>query len=216
MKKLFKSLICVLVVVLLISAFVGCAQTTVTYDPEPFEEVVDDYRLYLDETFNSVQDLSDCQGYRNWYYYCGDPEDGSLDYMVFNDFYGRWCSQYQTIYEFTYMWSSVWLPEALQGYGIGMSFKAPATGTLDVSVNLKLLQLPEFSIGDGVIFTISDINGDPYDGVSISTAEGDKDIPLHCTVDVKMGEEVLFMLFPNSGNKHDSTDVNITVKYIEE
>mgnify|MGYP001084596238 CR=1 FL=1 len=40
-------------------------------------EDVDDYKLYLNDTFNSVKDLSDAQGYRNWYYYCGDTDDNS-------------------------------------------------------------------------------------------------------------------------------------------
>lgn len=214
MKYLFKSFVSILLVtVLLCSA--GCTTETVSYDPEPQTETVDDYKLYLGETFNSTKDMSDCQGYRNWYYYCGDPEDGSLAYMVFNDYYGRWCSKYQQIYYFTYMWGTAWLPEDQQGYGIGMSFKAPATGKVNVSVTLKLLELPEFSNGDGVIFMISDINGDPYEGVSIDPVDGDKDITLECTVDVKMGEEILFMLFPNSNNTHDFTNVDITVEYTE-
>lgn len=214
MKNLFKSLACALLVVALLCG-AGCSMESVSYDPEQTPETVDDYKLYLNETFNSTKDMSDCQGYRNWYYYCGDPEDGSLSYMVFNDYYGRWCSKYQQIYYFTYMWGTAWLPEDQQGYGIGMSFKAPATGTVDVSVTLKLLALPEFSNGDGVIFMISDINGDPYEGTSIEPADGDKEITLECSVDVKMGEEILFMLFPNSNNTHDFTNVDITVQYTE-
>lgn len=212
MKRLFKSLASIVLIIFLLCG-ASCSMETVTYDPEPKTEVVDDYTQYLGETFNSTQDLSDCQGYRNWYYYCGDPEDGSLSYMVFNDYYGRWCSKYQQIYYFTYMWGTAWLPEDQQGYGIGMGFKAPATGKLDISVTLRLLELPKYSNGDGVIFMISDIKGDPYEGVSISPADGDKDIFLECSVDVKMGEEILFMLFPNSNNTHDFTNVDITINY---
>lgn len=215
MKRVYKYIVSILLIVFLMCIFASCSKETITYDPEPTAEVVDDYTQYLGQTFNSTQDLSDCQGYKNWYYYCGDPEDGSLAYMVFNDYYGRWCSKYQQIYYFTYMWGTTWLPEDQQGYGIGMGFKAPATGKLDISVTVRLLALPKFSNGDGVIFTISDINGDPYDGVSITPADGDKDITLDCTVDVEIGEEVLFMLFPNSNNTHDFTNVDITINYVE-
>ena len=40
---------------------VGCSKNSAN-------KVVDDYKLYLNDTFNSTLDLSDCQGYRNWYY----------------------------------------------------------------------------------------------------------------------------------------------------
>lgn len=216
MKKIFKTLICLLLACVSLCVFASCSETkSVVYDPAPSAEETDDYTKYLGDTFNSTADLSDCQGYRNWYYYCGDPEDNSLAYMVFNDYYGRWCSKYQQLYYFTYMWSSVWLPEDQQGYGIGMGFKAPATGTVEISVTLKLLALPEFSNGDGVIFMISDKNGDPYEGTSIVPADGNKEIVLETEVEVKMGEEILFMLFPNSNNTHDFTNVDITINYIE-
>ena len=213
MKNVIKKSSLALLTALLTLGAVGCGKTT--YNPPLPSAGVDDYTQYLNETFNSTADLSDCQGYRNWYYYCGDPDNDTLSYMVFNDFYGRWCSEYQGLYTSTYMWGTAWLPEGQQGYGIGMGFKAPATGTVEVSVTLRLLAHPDFSSGDGVVFTISDITGEPYDGVSISKQKGAKDQILETTVDVKMGEEILFMLFANANNTHDYTNVDITINYVE-
>ena len=136
--------------------------------------------------------------------------------MTFNDYYGRWCSKYQQLFYFTYMWSTVWYPEDQQGYGIGMGYKAPATGKIEFTAVVRLLQEPAYSNGDGVVFTVSDKNGDPYDGLSITPAEGAKDFTLSQTVDVEMGGEILFMLFPNGNNTHDFTNVEITIKYGEE
>lgn len=218
MKKLLQTAATIFLVGVYIFGTVSCGRggEKVKYEPELPAAQVDDYTLYLEDTFNSTSDLSDCQGYRNWYYYCGDPEDGSLAYMVFNDYYGRWCSKYQQLYYFTYMWGTAWLPEDQQGYGIGMGFKAPATGTVSIDVTIRLLALPEFSNGDGVTFTISDKHGDPYEGKSIAAEEGDRDFILKTEVRVAMGEEILFMLFPNSNNTHDFTNVDITIKYIQE
>ena len=196
-----------------VAAGCGSEEKTV-YSPALPEAVKDDYTMYLNETFNSTEDLSDCQGYRNWYYYCGDPEDDSLSLMVFNDYYGRWCSEYQSLYYYTYMWSTVWLPEDQQGYGIGMGFKAPATGKVSVSATVRLLADPDYSNGDGVVFTISDKRGDPYDGKLITPAEGAQDFVLSQEISVEMGDEILFMLFPNANNTHDFTNVDITVKYL--
>lgn len=214
MKRTFRKILAVLFSGALLMA-AGCgAKEKIVYSPALPGEAKDDYTLYLDETFNSTADLSDCQGYRNWYYYCGDPEDDSLSLMVFNDYYGRWCSEYQSLYYYTYMWSTVWLPEDQQGYGIGMGFKAPASGKVSVSATVRLLADPNYSNGDGVVFTISDKSGDPYDGKLITPEEGAQDFVLSQEIDVEMGDEILFMLFPNSNNTHDYTNVDITVKYL--
>ena len=134
--------------------------------------------------------------------------------MVFNDYYGRWCSKYQQIYYFTYLWSRAWLPEDQQGYGIGMGFKAPATGTVHVTATVRLLAEERFNSGDGVVFTISDKRGDPYDGVAIAPENGAKDFVLEKDIEIAMGSEILFMVFPNTSNQNDFTDVDITIKYI--
>ena len=199
---------------LLCGAGCGGEGQTTTYSPSLPEAQKDDYTLYLEDTFNNNADLSDCQGYRNWYYYCGDPEDDSLSLMVFNDYYGRWCSKYQQIYYFTYLWSRAWLPEDQQGYGIGMSFKAPATGTVHITATVRLLAEERFNSGDGVVFTISDKRGDPYDGVAIAPENGAKDFVLEKDIEIAMGSEILFMVFPNTSNQNDFTDVDITIKYI--
>ena len=84
MKRTFRKILAVLFSGALLMA-AGCgAKEKIVYSPALPGEAKDDYTLYLDETFNSTADLSDCQGYRNWYYYCGDPEDDSLSLMVFN------------------------------------------------------------------------------------------------------------------------------------
>lgn len=210
-----KACIGILATFLLLGA-TSCGET-VTYNPAlPTEGQVDDYKQYLGKPFNSTADLSDCQGYKNWYYYCGDPEIEMLDYMVFSEYYGRWCSKYHHLYTYTYMWGTSWLPDGRQGFGIGMGFKAPATGMLDVSVMLNLLAVPELSSGDGVVFTISDKKGNAYESLSIGKQDGGKDIPLETTIEVKKGEEILFMLFANANNTHDFTDVDITINYVEE
>lgn len=178
-------------------------------------EEVDDYKLYLNETFNSVKDLSDAQGYRNWYYYCGDTDDNSLSLMTFNDYYGRWCSKYQTLFYSTYMWGSFWLPEDQQGYGIGMGFKAPATGKVHVSCMVRLLAEERFNSGDGVVFSITDINGEPYDGGEIKPRDGGKDFTYEFDTNIAKDNQILFMLYPNNSNQNDFTDVNITINYVE-
>lgn len=216
MRKTIKTSMIVLLTSFLSICTAGCDAKNVSYNPPLPTGQADDYKQYLGETFNSTADLSDCQGYRNWYYYCGDPDNDTLAYMVFNDFYGRWCSKYQQLYTSTYIWGTAWLPEGQQGYGIGMGFKAPATGKVDVSVTVRLLAYPEFSNGDGVVFTVSDKTGEPYDGISISKQNGAKDYSLEITVDVDMGEEILFMLFANANNTHDYTNVDITINYIGE
>ena len=65
-KRLVKIFTAVLSAVLIL-ALVSCggAKTTTTYNPELPAAVVDDYKQYLGETFNSKEDLSDCQGYKN-------------------------------------------------------------------------------------------------------------------------------------------------------
>ena len=216
MKKIFLTLLTIALSVLMVLSVASCGKENekITYNPQLPPAPIDDYTQYLGHTFNSSEDLSDCQGYKNWYYYCGDPEDRSLALMTFNDYYGRWCSKYQQLYYFTYLWGEDWYPEDQQGYGIGMGFKFPATGKIVFSAKIRLLQDPSYNNGDGVVFTISDKNGDPYDGKSITPAEGGQDFVLSQTIDVKMGEEILFMLFPNGGNTHDYTKVIITINYV--
>lgn len=208
-----------ILIVLLASAFIGCADAAknndggTTYNPALPAAAKDDYKLYLSDTFNSVNDLSDKQGYRNWFYYCGDPDDNSLALMAFNDYYGRWCSSYQQLFYYTYMWGKTWLPEDQQGMGIGMSFKAPATGTISYKVVLRLLAHESINTGDGVVFTVSGIKTEPYKSLSITPAMGGADQTVQGTLEVAIGENVMFMLFPNTNNANDFTDVDITVTY---
>ncbi len=171
----------------------------------------DDYKLYLNQTFNSTADLSDCQGYKNWYYYCGDPENNTLALMVFNQFSGRWCSEYQNLEKDTYIWGTAWLPSTTGG--IGMGFKAPATGKLNVKVKIKLLGEPSTAVEDAVVFTISDYNGEAYDGKSIKKGKAGIEYVLENTISVKIGDSVLFMLFANNINYY--TNVDITINYIQ-
>lgn len=215
MKKITNFLLMTLLFVSTLISTVGCSsgQINVTYSPEITTGDVDDYTKYLGVEFNNLKSLSNSQGYENWYYYCGDPEDDTLSLMIFNDFYGRWCSRYQSMYYFSYIWDNSWLPENEQGLGIGMGFKAPATGKIHVVTRVKLLAEPQYNTGDGVVLTISDKRGDPYDGISITPEDGDKEFVLENTIDIKMGEEVLFMLFPNSSNQNDYTSVDITINY---
>ncbi len=168
---------------------------------------VDDYKLYLNETYNSINDLSDCQGYRNWYYYCGDPENNTLSYMVFNQFSGRWCSEYQNLEKETYIWGTAWLPSPAGG--IGMGFKAPATGTVNVKAVIKLLG----EGGDGVVFTITDYNGEAYDGKALQSSKAGIEYVIEKTIDVKINDSILFMLFANTDNTNDFTNVDITINY---
>lgn len=171
----------------------------------------DDYRRYLDDTFSSVGDASDCQGYRNWYYYCGDPDDDSFHLMTFNDCYGRWCSMYQELYEDTYMWSSAWLPG--NNDGIGMGFRAPAKGKISLLTEVTLLQDYDMS-GNGVLFTVTDRSGEYYERMNIKPEEGGTKKTYSEELSVEKGQELLFFLFSNSNNTYDFTDVNITIRYI--
>ena len=210
----FKSLICAVLAAISVVCAVSCGGgTNTTYSPALPAQPKDDYRQYLNEQWSSVNDMSDMQGYRNWYYYCGDPYDKSLELMVFNDYYGRWSSKYQQLYFDTYMWSNVWLPEDQQGYGIGMGFKAPASGRLQIVAEVTLLAEEKYNSGDGVVFSISDKNGLPHDAMSIDAYQGGQKQTMNLTIDIKMDEEVLFMLFPNTNNKNDFTEVNVTIKY---
>ena len=173
---------------------------------------VDDYKQYLGETFNSVVDLSSRQGYRNWYYYCGDPED-QLSYMTFNSYYGRWCSKYNTLYADTFMWGNSWLPDNNAGAGVGMGFKAPATGTVEVNATVKLLSPEQYNSGDGVLFVVSDKSGELYSSIFITPKDGGIDKTICETIEVSIGEEILFMLYGNLNNVNDATDVNISISY---
>lgn len=211
MKTVIQKLISILLSVFFLFSIAGCKDESNSSDLAQ----KDNYKLYLNETFNSVEDLSDCQGYQNWYYYCGDPEIDTLSYLTYNDYYGRWCSKFHTLYYSTYIWGTSWLPDGVQGYGIGMGFKAPATGKLNIFVELQLVMPAEISNSDGIVFTISDRRGDPYDGLTLDKEDGGKEFIIDATIDVKMGEEVLFMLYANSNNTHDCTDVNITINYVE-
>ncbi len=210
-KAIIKIALVILTVCLLVGSF-GC-RDKVSYNPTLPTNKVDDYKVYLNEVFSSTQDLSDAQGYRNWYYYCGDAEIDMLDYMVFSEYYGRWCSKYHHLYTETYMWGDYWLPDARQSFGVGMSFKAPAPGTLDIVVTLNLIAPPELSSGDGVVFTISDIKGNAYEILSLEKEDGGKDVVIETSVQAKIDEEVLFMLFANTNNTNDFTKVDITITY---
>ena len=212
MRKVIISITLVILSLLLSIGSFGCTEK-VSYNPSLPNEQVDDYKLYLNETFNSTQDLSDAQGYRNWYYYCGDAEINMLDYMVFSEYYGRWCSKFHHLYTDTYMWGTYWLPDGRQGFGVGMGFKAPATGTLEIAVTLNLIAPPELSSGDGVVFTISDIKGESYEVLWLDKVDGGKDFVIETDVQIKKGEEVLFMLFANTNNTNDFTKVDITITY---
>ena len=207
--KLKRILTCLLIVVFAFG-ILGC---NVKGNPPTNQNVVDDYKLYLNETFNSTNDLSDCQGYRNWYYYCGDPENNTLASMVFNSFSGRWCSEYQNLDKETYIWGTAWLPSP--NGGIGMGFKAPATGKLNVKVKIKLLGDSNAPLGDGVVFTMSDYNGEAYDGKSIQSAKAGIEYVLENTISVKINDSILFMLFANTNNTNDYTSVDITIKYLQ-
>ena len=95
-----------------------------------------------------------------------------------------------------------------------MGFKAPATGTVHITATVRLLAEERFNSGDGVVFTISDKRGDPYDGVAIAPENGAKDFVVEKDIEIAMGSEILFMVFPNTSNQNDFTDVDITIKYI--
>ena len=205
LKKTLTLILVSLFIVCNLIGLVGCSKNS-------GNKVVDDYKLYLNDTFNSTLDLSDCQGYRNWYYYCGDPENNTLASLVFNEFSGRWCSEYQNLDKETYIWGTAWLPSPLGG--IGMGFKAPATGTVQVKVVLELLGESGQS-GDGVVFTITDYNGESYDCKSLPTAKAGIKQVLENTIEVKLGDSILFMLFANTDNINDFTNVDITINYVE-
>ncbi len=205
-----KKLLSILLVALLAFGVSACGEAT--YNPPLSQGKVDDYKLYINETYNSTADLSDCQGYRNWYYYCGDPENNTLAQMVFNQFSGRWCSEFQNLEKETYMWGNVWLPSPAGG--IGMGFKAPATGTLEVKAKIKLLGDGD-STGDGVIFTITDYYGESYDGKTLQRSKGGIEYTLEQTIDLKMNDSILFMLFANTDNINDFTYVDITINYLQ-
>ena len=208
-----KVLICILTILLFLVS-TGCNSNKVSYNPELPPVEVDDYKQYLNETFNSRADLSSCQGYRNWYYYCGDPED-QLSLMTYNSFYGRWCSKYNTTYTDTFMWGVSWLPDHIAGAGVGMGFKAPATGKIDVYVMVRLLAPQYSNSGDGVLFVISNQVGDMYDSISIRPQDGGKDMEYEETIEVEKGDEILFMLYGNLNNTNDVTDVDITINYVD-
>lgn len=219
MKKNLKNIFCILIAIFTVLIVgVGAAKVTVTYTPDLPVEEPDDYTKYLDEEWSSVRDLSDRQGYRNWYYYCGDADQpGTLALMSFNDYYGRWSSKYQQLYFDTYMWSSVWLPDGQTGMGIGMGFLVPATGKLSVKANVTLLSNRDNNAADGVVFCITDKTGLPLgnNNLTITPDMGAQTHTINMTLDMEKGDEVLFMLFPNTNNNNDFTDVEIIINYVK-
>ena len=50
--------------------------------------------------------------------------------------------------------------------------------------------------------------------MAIAPENGAKDFVLEKDIEIAMGSEILFMVFPNTSNQNDFTDVDITIKYI--
>lgn len=220
--KLSRFFVLVLCLILSLScfAFVGCNNESSTSNDSASLNAAatgDNWQKYLNKDINSTADKANIQGYNGWYYVCGKP--GSLERMVFNNDSGRWCSRYQQLYYYTYIWD-VWFPDGQTGQGIGMTFKAPASGKMTITVKLKLLCDTTNLTSNGVTFrTTSVTGGTEYSNLCYSFTQSNKAqynqlITIQDT-NVKLGkdEEIVFLLYAVSGNNTTYTSVDINVKY---
>lgn len=184
-------------------------------DAQEMASVVgDNYEKYLNKTFNNTIDAADVQGYNGWYYYCGTPRDNDLEKMIFQASSGRWCSSHNQLYYDTYIWGA-WLPDGQTGKGIGMSFMAPATGTIRCTVTMHVLCDTTYLSSNGVRLEVTDKNGSSYGKKTIKDkSEIGVDVSFSI-LDIKLskGAEVFFMLYSRSGNENCFTNVDITVQY---
>lgn len=174
----------------------------------------DNYEKYLNKTFNNIVDAADVQGYNGWYYYCGIPKDGSLEKMVFQASSGRWCSTYNQLYYDTYIMGS-WLPDGQTAKGIGMSFLAPATGTIMCTIKMHVLCDTNYLSSNGVRMEITSVTGQSHATKTIKdTSEIGKDVSFSVTnIKLTKGTEIFFMLYARDGNENCYTDVDITIQY---
>lgn len=228
--KMSKIVIIALVLVLLVScfSFAGFGKISAgdvasandqTINLAASDSGVDNWNLYKNVTFNNTKDAANVQGYNNWYYICGKPGAGNYSYMGFNKGSGKWCSAYNQLYYFTYIWGD-WLPDGQTSQGVGMAFNAPATGTIKIVVKLKLKCDTEAGLSsNGVRFQASNSTGkDSYIGAVIDSSSSSyfNKVLTYTKEDVSVakGEDVLFLLYAaGSGNDCCYTSVDITVQY---
>lgn len=178
----------------------------------------DNYQKYLNKPFNNITDRANVQGYNGWHYVCGKP--GALIEMCYNHNSGRWCSVYQQLYYYTYIWGD-WYPDGQTSQGIGMTFEAPATGTMTVTIKLKLKCDRSTGINsNGITFKTTSTDGrTTYTNLqqALNSSTYDKyntEILLQDTnVKLVKGEEIVFLLYANNGNDTTYTSVEINVQY---
>ncbi|MBQ9104405.1 MAG: hypothetical protein IJY57_04930 [Clostridia bacterium] len=178
----------------------------------------DNYQKYLNKPFNSTADRANVQGYNGWHYVCGKP--GAIIEMAYNHNSGRWCSLYQQLYYYTYIWGD-WYPDGQTGQGIGMTFEAPATGKMTITIKLKLKCDRTAGLNsNGVTLKTTSTDGRTtytnlqYALNSSNTNKFNTEITLQDTnVKLVKGEEIVFLLYANNGNDTTYTSVDINVQY---
>ncbi len=213
-KRLLTVLLCLIMALPLLCFNFGCGQNASNVNTQEMADASEDnYRMYLNKTFNSTLDAADVQGYNGWYYYCGTPSQGNLEKMCFQASSGRWCSSWQQLYESTYIWGT-WLPDGQTGQGIGMSFMAPATGTMTVTVKLKVLCDTTYLSSNGVNMQTTTKQGTRYDSLCKAvTTYGTYVTMQQQNIKLLKGDEIMFMLYARSGNINCHTKVDISVNY---
>ena len=213
-KRILTFILCLVLALPLLCFNFACDNTSGnTSTQEMAAASADNYKIYLNKTFNNITDAADVQGYNGWYYYCGTPSKGNLEKMIFQASSGRWCSAWNQLYEFTYIWGS-WLPDGQTSEGIGMSFMAPATGTLTFTLKIHVLCDTNYLSSQGVRMEITNKTGTSYSTKAIGSADVGKDIEYSLTnIKLTKGTEIFFMLYARNGNKNCHTKVDITAKY---
>lgn len=165
-------------------------------------------------SFDSVRDYSNRQGFRNWYYYCGDVESNDQTLMTYSDYYARYTSIYAGIYYDTYILREYWLLGE-HGEGVVLAFEAPTTDTAEITVEFTLLS--SNSAADVVLQLYSSeqnngYGGDFHDSLIRKATEYGEENKLTETFKYET-EEGELLYFGFYGSKPAYAQVRVSIEY---
>ncbi len=191
---------------LILSFITVCVAGTVFSSVNTPKTVIADSGNEAEEVWNSWEDFSGIQGYKNWYYLHGADDLSTAQYMIFDIDYCVWRSGAD---ENCLMEKHISHPgQLIQAI---RAWRAPYSGTFSVETDIQ--RRPVAYGGDGNYCYISKGFDDVLDDIVLTTDDLDI-VSFDIANGVQMQEgEVLYFVLNCSGNyTNDQTYWNITIK----
>ncbi len=157
--------------------------------------------------YNTFDDYSGVQGYKNWYYLAGEDDLSTAEYMVFDTYFYAW----RTALDMNCLAEKMIVHPGQLVQSI-RAWKAPYDGT--VKIESKVQRRPVGYGGDGCYLYISLGYEDTISSLVLSTDDLDMiDFNADSEIDVKKGDMLYFVMNCSGNYTFDQTYWNVTITH---